>query len=211
MICSGPMRAGAHTYALAAERVARRRPGPRGATPTPTPTGSWRRPTCARTGPRRSGTSAWWAGLPVGAVRTALEAARPGVRSILVRGRRYFGSPGTPPGDGGGEPVVHLLPGFNEFVVAYSESRVLADPHGAGPGCRGPRGVLSPSLTVDGRIVGGWRRRVLRARGAEAVEVVVTCFVPLAPGARAGSRTRPVATRRPSAGRCGSSWRSEPR
>ena len=78
------------------------------------------------------------------------------MRSIRVRDRRYWVAGDAPgrDGGGGGRPVVHLLPGFDEYVVAYSESRVLADPHGQGRGCPGAGCSRRPS-TVDGRFVGG--------------------------------------------------------
>lgn len=186
VVCSGPMRGREHTYVPAEERV------PAGAVPLD----EVRVDDVARElavtyvrshGPATERDLAWWAGLPVGAVRTALAAARPAVRSIRVRDRRYWVAGGAPDGtaEAGGRPAVHLLPGFDEYVVAYSESRGVADPHGAG--ARMPRGgMLSPFVAVDGRFVGSWRRRVLRARGAETVEVAVTCVVPLAPRARAG-------------------------
>jgi len=183
LICSGPMRGRQHTYALTVDRVPPQ--------PPVDPDDAARDLAVAYVrghGPATERDLAWWAGLPLGAVRVALARAEPEVRSLRVRDRRYWVAGDQPPVAAVGSPAVHLLPGYDEYLVAYSESRHLADPHDAAS--RMPRGgLLSPCLVVDGRVSGSWRRRLVRRAGgpagAEAVEAVVTCFVPLTPAERA--------------------------
>jgi Winged helix DNA-binding domain len=118
----------------------------------------------------------WWSGLTLRDVRRGLEAARPEIDAIEVGDRRYwFGEP--PPEEAGPVPVVRLLQSFDEHVVAYTESRDLADP--SGHAARIPRGgMLSTAVVVDGRLSGRWRR-ALRPGG---VDVQVTPFAPFPPG-----------------------------
>src|SRR3954447_21627242 len=104
-------------------------PPPRG-TPGAAPR-SLAAPCAGARGPATERDLAWWAGLPLGAVRVALARAEPEVRSLRVRDRRYWVAGDQPPVAAVGSPAVHLLPGYDEYLVAYSESRHLADPHDA--------------------------------------------------------------------------------
>ncbi len=57
--------------------------------------------------------------------------------------------------------VGYLLPAFGEFVVAYADrSAAIESAHMARVDAGS--GILNPSLVVDGRIVGTWRRRLAR-------------------------------------------------
>jgi winged helix DNA-binding protein len=121
----------------------------------------------------------WWSGLTLADVRKGLELGRPDLDALEIAGRRYwFGEP--PPADASPGPVVRLLQSYDEFVVAYSESRDLVDPEGLA--ARMPRGwLLSTVLVVDGRLAGRWQRAIRPDR----VEVDVTTFAPLHVAARA--------------------------
>ena len=121
---------------------------------------------------------AWWAGLPLTVVRKGLEAARPEVDVLEAGGRRYWHA-GPPRDPGAAAPAVHLVQSFDEYLVAHTESRGLADPHGFAQHM--PRGwLLGPGVLVDGVLTGHWRR-VLSPR---RVDVVVTPFVTLSPQVR---------------------------
>src|SRR5919202_907834 len=80
-------------------------------------------------------------------------------RARRVRGRR---------------PAVHLVQSFDESLVAHTESRGVADPHGFARHM--PRGaLLGPAVLLDGVVVGLWRRVL----GPRRVDVVVTRFTSL--------------------------------
>jgi hypothetical protein len=117
----------------------------------------------------------WWSGLTLRDVRRGLEAGRPDLDAVEIGDRRYwFGEP--PPQDVPPGPVVRLLQSYDEYVVAYTQSRDLVDP--SGHGARMPRGgVLSTTVVVDGRVCGRWQR----ALGPGRVDVQVTPFVPFPP------------------------------
>lgn len=118
----------------------------------------------------------WWSGLTLTDVRAGLEAARPEVDAIEVGDRRYWFAEPPPREQERPQPRVRLVQSFDEYVVAYSQSRDLVDPdEHAG---LMPRGwMLSTAVLVDGRLAGHWRR-ALRPRG---VDVEVTPFRSLAP------------------------------
>jgi hypothetical protein len=71
---------------------------------------------------------------------------------------------------------VHIVQSYDEYLVAHSESRGIADPHGFARHM--PReALLGPAVLVDGVLTGRWRRVVSDRR----VDVVVTPFAPLPP------------------------------
>jgi hypothetical protein len=75
---------------------------------------------------------------------------------------------------------VHLVQSFDEYLVAHTESRGIADPHGFARHM--PRGgLLGPAVLLDGVVVGVWRRAI----GPRRVDVVVTRFTSLPPSALA--------------------------
>jgi hypothetical protein len=168
VLCSGGLRGRQHTWALVDERV-------------PAATHAFDREETLRClalryarshGPVTERDFAWWSGLTLRDVRHALQLARPAVDHLTHDDRTYWF--GEPPPDAPHEgPVVHLVQGYDEVLVAYSESRSLADPEGQAG--RMPRGwMLSAAVLVDGRLAGRWRRVL----AGDRVDVAVTPFVP---------------------------------
>ena len=69
---------------------------------------------------------------------------------------------------------MHLVQSYDEYLVAHTESRGIADPYGFAKHM--PRNaLLGPAVLLDGVLVGAWRR-VLEPR---RVDVVVTRFLTL--------------------------------
>jgi hypothetical protein len=102
---------------------------------------------------------AWWTGLTLADARAALAGAGGAVREsedgwIAASPRRVTRE---------ASPAAHVLPAFDEFAVAYKDrSAALA---------RVPKrvltpqiGLLSPSIVVDGQMVGSWGRRLTKDR-----------------------------------------------
>jgi hypothetical protein len=161
-LCSGGMRGRQHTWALVDRRVPAGRP--------------FEREEILRSltvryvrshGPVTERDFAWWSGLTLRDVREGLELARPEVAVLETGGRRYWYVEDLRGAADG--PHVHLVQSFDEYLVAYSESRDLADQ--AGYAKQMPRGwLLTTALLVDGRLTGRWRRSL--AAGRADVEVV---------------------------------------
>ena len=176
VLVSGPMRGKEHTWALLAHR-----------TPPPGPPRDRAevlrelvRTFIRSHAPATERDLAWWSGLSLTDVRAGLDAARPEVDAFQVGGRRYWHAGGPRAAvDDGGEPAVHLVQSFDEYLVAHTESRGIADPHGFAKHM--PRGaLLGPAVLLDGAVMGLWRR-VLQPR---RVDVVVTRFMKLPRRAR---------------------------
>ena len=65
--------------------------------------------------------------------------------------------------------VAHLLPAYDEYTVAYGDRSAFLDPaHVA----RTRNGIFSPVVLVDERIVGTWRRGLIRNGVAVTVELL---------------------------------------
>jgi hypothetical protein len=51
-----------------------------------------------------------------------------------------------------------LLPGFDEFLLAYKDRSASLDPKHAEFVCPGGNGVFKPTMVMDGRVIGIWKR-----------------------------------------------------
>jgi hypothetical protein len=122
-------------------------------------------------GPALPGDFAWWSGLTVGDARRGIASASPRLASATVDGKTYWFAPGAVRGGARGTPSVHLLPNYDELVVAYRDHAPSLAP-GVAPKLRArPEAVANHLVVVDGRVVGGWRRR--EAKGAMTVETML--------------------------------------
>jgi len=117
--------------------------------------------------------SFWISGRPVATnVREAAELARTDLVARRVDGETYWLVDGKAVSRR--SPSVHLLPAFDEFLVGYQDRSAVLDPAHRRR-VNGGGGMLSPSVVVDGRIVGTWRRTI----GRDAVTVAVSPFARL--------------------------------
>lgn len=118
-------------------------------------------------GPALAHDLAWWAGLTIADAKRGIAASSARLRSAEVDGKTYWF---TPPGrdEEQNGPVVHLLPNYDEQLIAYRYRGNSVDPkltRGAPPGIFDGHFVC-----IDGLLVGGWRRTV----SARQVDVLAT-------------------------------------
>lgn len=157
VICSGPRRGKAFTYALVSERAPGARP-----LPAEEALGTLARRFFASHGPATVKDFVWWSGLLTADARRAVEIA--GLRSSDVDGLTYWSTDATP--SRRGASGVHLLPIYDEYLVAYRDR--LAVPHSTGAA---PSTVtFRHALIVNGQVAGTWVVTKTRA----ALELVVT-------------------------------------
>ena len=173
LVCGGARRGKQPTYAWLDDRVPRAAASP----DREAALGELaRRYFCSR-GPATLADYGWWSGLTVAEARAGLEAARPHLVAEVLGGRTLWraavsSSPVDP-------LAAHLLPAFDEFLVAYQDRSDVLEPAQAARVNAGG-GMLSPCVVVGGRVVGTWRRTL--ARGTVSVEVAP--FAPLKARAR---------------------------
>ena len=100
----------------------------------------------------------WWTGLTVKDAEAAADAAKPRLAREVIGEREYFRGAGRSAAGrrsrAASMPCVKLLPGFDEYTVAYADRALLLT--------RGkrmsPMGLLSPVVVVDGQVAGTWKR-----------------------------------------------------
>ena len=156
LICSGALRGKQHTYALLDERVPATRVMKRDEALALL---AWRY--FRSHGPATLKDFAWWSGLSGRDAREGIDSAR-GLVSENIGGTTYWLSDkavGAVP-----EGRLHLLPNFDEFLVAYADRRASYD---------GPANLaLSNTVVLDGQVVGTWKRTFV----GQAVRFDVTLF-----------------------------------
>jgi len=74
-----------------------------------------------------------------------------------------------------GTTTTYLLPGFDEYLLGYTDRSAVLDPAYAQRICPGGNGMFSPTIVIDGVVTGTWKRTV---KGG-AVIIETTPFRPL--------------------------------
>jgi len=132
-------------------------------------------------GPASERDFAWWSGLDAADARRAVESIRGECEVLEVEGRPVLVL-GERPALASAR-VAHLLPAFDELIVGYAERSALGPPEQLAHVIRG--GLLGPALTIGGRSLGRWTRRL----SARAVEVAFEPLGALPPVARRALET----------------------
>lgn len=119
-----------------------------------------------------------WAGLTITEARAGIEAAMPGLASEKTDGSEYWTTKDTQGHAEINDSSVHLLPGFDEYVIGYKDrGAVLAEEH-AHKIVPGKNGVFLPTIVVGGEIVGTWKRKLKR----KSIDVTLSPFARLGKG-----------------------------
>jgi len=183
VICSGARRGKQSTYALLDERAPVTAPRGRDAALAEL-AGRY----FAGHAPAQTNDFAWWSGLTVADARRAMALAKPRLCEVVAAGkRRWFGARRPPAARAttrNGQPAVHLLPNFDELVVAYGDRSASIDPARLKDIGSWGMVIANNVVVVDGRVVGGWRRTL--AKKTAVVETRLA--MPLPARARAGLR-----------------------
>jgi len=111
-------------------------------------------------GPATIADFAWWAGVPKGEAQEGLEAIAHRLEMMTVHGSKYWLAPITAADEILSEsPQVHLLPGFDEYMLGYTDrSLQLGDNRRTYGSSVSANGMFSATVVIDGRVAGTWRR-----------------------------------------------------
>ena len=123
---------------------------------------------------------AWWTQIPLTEVRAALETIRGGLVELEFEGASYWMShetaglldTGVP-----GSRSVLLLPGFDEFLLGYTDRSLVLPPEHANKIVPGGNGVFKKTLVAGGEVIGTW---AVEGKGQRAA-VVPQLFDPSRP------------------------------
>lgn len=102
-----------------------------------------------------------WSGLRVSDARAGTALARADLAGLDVDGVEHLLDPRTPEllaEHRAHAEAVHLLPGFDEFVLGYADRSAVLAPGMLERVVPGGNGVFSATVVARGRVVGTWRR-----------------------------------------------------
>ena len=137
-------------------------------------------------GPASAKDFAGWTGLTIADAKAGLAANADTLVAETVGATTYWtprecvattsgpftagGSAGMSPAVLGAPPIpdVHLLPGFDEFLLGYKDRSAALHADHSERVTPGGNGVFRPTVVIDGQIVGTWKR--VAKRGAANVE-----------------------------------------
>ncbi|WP_379150805.1 winged helix DNA-binding domain-containing protein [Paenibacillus sp. sgz5001063] len=102
---------------------------------------------------------AWWAGLSLKEARAGLDTVKSKFETNVLTGTEYW-SPSSTAGQTPTLSEVHLLPGFDEYVLGYSDRSAVLEPETAPLIVPGNNGVFLPTIAAGGQIIGTWKRTV---------------------------------------------------
>lgn len=157
-------------------------------------------------GPATERDFAWWSGIPLTETRAALAQVKDQLAELEFEGNRYWLAPETAAllaeGVPGGRSVL-ALPGFDEFVLGYTDRSVVLPADHADKIVPGGNGVFKKTIVAGGQVVGTWSATARRGRpGAgrnQGVDVVAEPFETrdgLRPAARQSFELRAAEYRR---------------
>jgi hypothetical protein len=114
---------------------------------------------------------AWWSGLTIADANRGLELARESLSELVVEDRSYWhaGSPRPPKLRA---PIVHLLPNYDEHLIAYKERSAAFDREKVAPLGRRENVLSNHLVALNGQIIGGWRREAARPQAPIEVTLI---------------------------------------
>jgi hypothetical protein len=128
-------------------------------------------------GPATDRDLAWWTGLTLTDVRGAMTRVADEFDRLEIDGVAYLARPGLT----AAAPGIHLLPGFDEYLLGYADRTAQLGGHPLADVVPGGNGMFLSTIVVNGEIAGTWRRTVT----AKGVAVALAPWKPLAARTRA--------------------------
>jgi hypothetical protein len=156
LIASGPRRGAKHTYALLDEQVPAAPEISREAA-----LAELTRRYFTSHGPATAKDFAWWSSLTMAEIRRGLDLAGDRLEASEMDGVTYWHAAGDDASAAASVPAVYLLAPYDEYVVAYSESKAVADRAGWAAH-RPERGAYIGTVVRDTQLAGFWKRTVRR-------------------------------------------------
>lgn len=151
VICSGSRIGKQFTYALLDERV----PKAKDLTRDEALSELTRRYFTSR-GPATLQDLAWWSGLTATDARAGLEMVRRHLVQEVIGGKTFWLSSSTPAVKNAAR-IAHLLPAYDEYLVAYKDRSAALDPLYAKHASFG-NPVFSQAIVIGGQVIGSWKR-----------------------------------------------------
>jgi len=100
----------------------------------------------------------WWSGLKMSDGKAGLAMAAKHLSRETVNGVDYWLPPSTFNPDPSTFSPVHLLPGFDQYLLGYTDRSAALDSSHAQKIVPGNNGVFMPTIVIRGRVAGTWKR-----------------------------------------------------
>lgn len=107
-------------------------------------------------GPATTQDFAGWSGLTVTDARRGLQAVASQLQKANLDGRDYWFAADA---EAETPAAMHLLPAFDEYLIAYKDRSAALDPAFARQ-VIGVNGLYSPVLVINGRVAATWKRTI---------------------------------------------------
>jgi len=154
LLCFGPREGKQHTFVLLDEWVPRSKKRTREHA-----LGELARRYFTGHGPATLADFTWWTGLTVAEAREALELAEAELHESEVGTTAYWSGRAPKRRAAAG---VQLLPGFDEFLLGYEDRGAVLDEAHRDRVHPGANGLLCPTVVIDGRVAGTWKRTLAK-------------------------------------------------
>ena len=115
-----------------------------------------------------------WSGLKVAEARAGLDAIATKLSRQDIDGVTCW-MPSNVPEPKTSSQLVHLLPGFDEYLLGYKDRRAVLDARHAPKIVPGGNGMFLPTLIINGRVAGTWKRAFKK----KSVVMAVSLFTAL--------------------------------
>ena len=99
----------------------------------------------------------WWSGLTVTDAKAGLEMVKSQLIQEIVNGQTYWMSPDMPV-IADNSPTTYLLPGFDEYMLGYTDRTAVLEAIHSQKITPGNNGMFSPTIVIDGKVAGTWKR-----------------------------------------------------
>jgi hypothetical protein len=186
LIISGPRHGKQFTYGLLEERAPSARTMPPVFTRTEALAEMTKRYFTGH-GPAQAADFAWWSGLTLTEVKQGIESVKSDLDKIEIEGKPYWmgraarsnqvaelveAPANKPVARKGAAPVVHLLPNYDEYFIAYKDRSAIGERLRERKE-KGREGLFFRHLLfIDGQVAGGWNTLAAKKNEPLSIEPV---------------------------------------
>jgi len=118
---------------------------------------------------------AWWAGLTLRDARLGVDAIESELEPETSTGILHWRQVNAASRPASDQPDLWLLPGFDEFMLGYSQRNAILSPDHADRVVPGGNGIFRPIVVIGGQVQGTWKRSLKK----NGVEITVEPFASL--------------------------------